>query len=99
MTMTSGTRSTTNARVEAIFSDVIAALTGIIEKHRVTWDEYRAATEWLTLAGNQGFELPMMLDVFLSTTVDNVNAGGVGTARNVEGPSTCRTRRCWSDRT
>ena len=86
MTMTSETRSTTNARVEAIFSDVIAALTGIIEKHRVTWDEYRAATEWLTLAGNQGFELPLMLDVFLSTTVDNVNAAGVGTESNVEGP-------------
>jgi catechol 1,2-dioxygenase len=86
MTMTSETRSTTNARVEAIFSDVIAALTGIIEKHRVTWEEYRAASEWLTLAGNQGFELPLMLDAFLSTTVDNVNAAGVGTESNVEGP-------------
>jgi catechol 1,2-dioxygenase len=72
--------------VEAIFTDVIDALTGIIEKHRVTWDEYRAASEWLTAAGSQGFEIPLMLDVFLSTPVDNVNAAGVGTESNVEGP-------------
>lgn len=75
-----------NPRVDAIFSDVIAALTAIIEKHRVTWDEYRAATEWLTLAGSQQFELPLMLDVFLSTAVDNVNSTGAGTECNVEGP-------------
>ena len=86
MTMTSEAPLTKNARVDAIFSDVIDALSGIIEKHRVTWDEYRAATEWLTLAGTQGFEVPLMLDVFLSTAIDNVNAAGVGTESNVEGP-------------
>jgi catechol 1,2-dioxygenase len=86
MTLTSEATSTMNPRVDAIFSDVIAALTGIIEKHQVTWDEYRAATEWLTMAGSQGYEVPLMLDVFLSTPIDNVNAAGVGTESNVEGP-------------
>ena len=86
MTMTSEATSTTNPRVGAIFTDVIDALTGVIEKHQVTWEEYRAATEWLTLAASQGYEIPLMLDVFLSTPIDNVNAVGEGTESNVEGP-------------
>ena len=86
MTLTETTPGTANPRVEAIFDDVIDALNGIIEKHQVTWAEYRTFTDWLTLAGSQGYEIPLMLDVFLSTTVDNVNAAGVGTESNVEGP-------------
>jgi len=87
MTMTTEATSTTNPRVDAIFTDVIAALTGIIEKHQVTWEEYRVATEWLTQAGKQDYEIPLMLDVFLSTTVDDVNfAARGGTESNVEGP-------------
>jgi catechol 1,2-dioxygenase len=86
MTMTTEATSTANPRVDAIFTDVIDALAAIIEKHQVTWAEYRAATEWLTLAGSQGFEIPLMLDVFLSTPIDNVNSDGEGTESNVEGP-------------
>ena len=77
---------TTNPRVEAIFEDVVGALTDIIKKHEVTWDEYRAATEWLALAGSQPHEIPLMLDVFLSTAIDDVDAAGEGTENNVEGP-------------
>jgi catechol 1,2-dioxygenase len=86
MTMTSEPISTKHPRVDAIFSDVIAALTGIIEKHQVTWGEYAATMDWLNLAVSGGFELPLMLDVFLSTAIDNVNSAGVGTESNVEGP-------------
>jgi catechol 1,2-dioxygenase len=86
MTMTSEATSTKSSRVDSIFSDVIAALTGIIEKHQVTWSEYAAAMDWVNLAVSGGFELPLMLDVFLSTAVDNVNSAGVGTESNVEGP-------------
>lgn len=75
-----------NPRVEAIFDDLIVALQDLIEKHQVTFEEYRAFQEWLTLAGSQGFEIPLVLDVFLATTVDNVNAAGEGTESNVEGP-------------
>jgi hypothetical protein len=86
MTMTDpGTK--TNARLEAIFTDVLDSLLGVIRKHQVTWEEYRVATVWLTEAGAQGFEIPLMLDVFLSQTVDDVNfAAQGGTESNVEGP-------------
>ena len=86
MTVTESATST-NTRLEAIFTDIIASLTDIIRRHQVTWAEYRAATVWLTEAGAQGFEIPLMLDVFLSQTVDDVNFGAQGgTESNVEGP-------------
>lgn len=75
-----------NPRVKDVFDDVLAALLGAITKHRVTWEEFRVATEWLTEAGNQGIEIPLMLDVFLSPTVDDLAHAGEGTACNVEGP-------------
>jgi catechol 1,2-dioxygenase len=67
----------TETRLQAIFTDVIDAMLGIIRKHRVTGEEYRAATGWLTEAGAEGFEIQLMLDVFLSQTVDDVNAATV----------------------
>lgn len=78
---------TTDTRLELIFTDVLGSLLDVIRRHQVTWDEYRAATTWLTEAGAQGFEIPLMLDVFLSQTVDDVNfAAQGGTESNVEGP-------------
>ena len=81
------TENTTDTRLQAIFTDVLGSLLDVIRRHRVTWAEYRAATEWLTEAGNQGYEIPLLLDVFLSPTVDDVNfAAQGGTESNVEGP-------------
>jgi catechol 1,2-dioxygenase len=76
-----------NARVEAIVNDVLAALFDIITRHRVTAEEYRAATAWLNEAGSMGYEIPLLLDVFLATTIDDLEhpADG-GTETNVEGP-------------
>ena len=86
MAVTEATQ-TTKPRLNAIFDDVQEALKDIITKHQVTWEEFRAATEWLTEAGKQDYEIPLMLDVFLSPTVDDVaNATGEGTECNVEGP-------------
>lgn len=77
----------TNNRLETVFSEVLSSLVEVIRKHKVTWEEYRAATQWLTEAGNQGYEIPLLLDVFLSTTVDDVNfAAHGGTESNAEGP-------------
>lgn len=84
--MTAEAGRAANRRVEAICSDVVSALVEVIKKHRVTWPEWRAATDWLTLAGTQPFEIPLLLDVFLSQAVDDVNAAGEGTESNVEGP-------------
>ena len=79
--------TTTATRLQGIFTDVLDSILDVIRRHQVTWDEYRAATLWLTEAGRQGFEIPLMLDVFLSQTVDDVNfAAQGGTESNVEGP-------------
>ncbi len=81
------TTPTTDTRLEVITDDVVAALRRVIATHRVTWDEYRAATNWLTIAGQQHFEIPLLMDLFLSTTVDAVQAPtDGGTESNVEGP-------------
>lgn len=85
---TTTTPSTTaDPRVEAIVNDVLAALVEIITRHRVTEAEYRAATAWLNEAGAMGYEIPLMLDVFLATTIDDLEhpADG-GTETNIEGP-------------
>lgn len=82
-----GTDTNNDTRLQTIFTDVLDSLLQVIRTHRVTWEEYRAATEWLTEAGNQGYEIPLLLDVFLSPTVDEVNfAAQGGTESNVEGP-------------
>lgn len=86
MAIANETTSATSPRVGEIFDDVIAALTGVIERHQVTWSEYGTFMGWITEAVSQGFEIPLMLDVFLSTAVDNANAAGEGTESNVEGP-------------
>lgn len=79
--------TTTGTRLQVIFTDVLGAILDVIRRHQVTWDEYRAATVWLTEAGAQGFEIPLMLDVFLAQAVDDVNFGALGgTESNVEGP-------------
>lgn len=64
----------TDTRLQAIFADVLGSLLDVIRRHRVTWEEYRTATEWLTEAGAPGYEIPLLLDVFLSPTVDDVNS-------------------------
>ena len=81
------TDQTTKPRLNAIFDDVRGALLDIITRHRVTPEEFRAATQWLTEAGQQDFEIPLMMDVFLGSTVDDVAHPAVeGTECNIEGP-------------
>lgn len=82
-----GTQSPTQARLNAIVDDVQQALLQIVVKYGVTYSEYRLATEWLTEAGRQPFEIPLLLDVFLANTVDEIaHAGAEGTECNLEGP-------------
>src|SRR5690606_32982155 len=79
--------ATPNLRLAAILDEVVDALRNVITTHRVTWDEYRVATDWPTAAGQQPFDIPLLLDVLLSTTADDVDsAGHAGTESNVEGP-------------
>ena len=39
------TMTTASPRVDVIFTEVITALTDIIERHRVSWEEFGAALE------------------------------------------------------
>jgi hypothetical protein len=102
MTMTDSETSI-NTRLQVIFTDLLDSLLDVIQTHQVTWDEYRAATVWLTEAGAQGFEFPLMLDVFLSQTVDDNAAREtlprVGPRATSRARSTSPIPSCWSDRT
>ena len=74
-------------RLNAIVDDLQAALIEIMRTHRVTHEEYRAATVWLMAAGTQHLEIPLMLDVFLAQAVDDLSHEETeGTDNNVEGP-------------
>ena len=86
MAVTEATPSS-KPRLNAIVDDIHQALVEIVTRHRVTLDEYRAAVEWLAKAGQQHLEIPLMLDVFLASTLDDLaHDAGDGTETNVEGP-------------
>ena len=76
-----------DARLEAVFTDTVDALRRVIREHRVTQDEWRLAVGWLTEAGTQPNEIPLLLDVLFAVSVDDVNFGvESGTENTVEGP-------------
>ncbi|MEA2671551.1 MAG: catechol 1,2-dioxygenase [Chloroflexota bacterium] len=76
-----------NARLQAVFTDVLDGLQQVVRRHRVTREEYRLLSEWLTEAGTQPNEIALLLEVLLSSTVDDVNfAVESGTENSVEGP-------------
>jgi catechol 1,2-dioxygenase len=76
-----------NPRLDAIVTDVLESLRRVIRDHRVTQDEWRLASAWLTEAGTQPNEIPLMLDVLFAVTVDDLNeAVETGTENTVEGP-------------
>ena len=77
----------TKPRLNAIVDDIQAALIDIITKHRITLDEYRAAVGWIVQASQQHLEIPLALDVFLASTLDDLAQDAAeGTESNVEGP-------------
>jgi catechol 1,2-dioxygenase len=86
MTMT-GADQTSTVRLNAIFDDVRDALREIVVRHRVTWEEYSLATQWLTEVGRQESEIAALLEVLLAPAVDDIaHATAAGTESNPEGP-------------
>jgi catechol 1,2-dioxygenase len=85
--MNQGKRSIpTDARFGTVFYELVKELRAFILKHGVSYEEYHQALEFLAEAGAAG-ELPLLLDVFLETMVDEVNNGRKpGTASCLEGP-------------
>jgi catechol 1,2-dioxygenase len=74
------------ARVNAIASDVLAAVHEVVRKHQVTYAEYDAFKAWLIQVGADG-EWPLFLDVFVEHEVEQVtSASRQGTKGSIEGP-------------
>ena len=64
-----------NERLLELFEDLVDNyLKEFIRKNKVTPTEYRQAVKFLEKTGNSG-EIPLMMDVFLETTVDEVAYG------------------------
>ena len=76
-----------NERLAELFKDLVENyLKEFIRKNKVTPTEYRQAVKFLEKSANSA-EIPLMMDVFLETTVDDVaysQWGGSSTA--IEGP-------------
>ena len=58
-------------KLVAFFDDFIRDMHTLIEKHRITHDEYRLAVGFLVEAGQTG-AIPLLMDVFLESKVDQV---------------------------
>ena len=76
----------TDARLKTVFYELVKELRAVILRHEVSHEEYHQALGFLAGVGAAG-ELPLLLDVFLETMVDEVNNGRKpGTASCLEGP-------------
>ena len=65
---------------------MLEALAGVIDKHGITYPEYRVLKQWLIDIGQFG-EWPLWLDVFLEHNVEEVAYRGQhGTKGSIEGP-------------
>ncbi len=77
---------TADARLTEVVNDLLANLRGLIRKHQISHDEYRRAIAFMMETAAKG-EIPLLFDVFLEATVDQVDAAGRGgTETSVEGP-------------
>ena len=82
----SKTMETRNPRLNQLFDDLVGTLRAFIRKHHITHEEYRQAVACLHEAGEKG-EIPLMMDVFLEVTVDQIDSEGRGgTETCIEGP-------------
>src|SRR5918994_1846780 len=76
-----------NERLLELCKDLVDNyLKEFIRKNKVTPTEYRQAVKFLEKTGNGG-EIPLIMDVFLETTVDEVAyAQWAGSPTAIEGP-------------
>lgn len=75
-----------NVRLAHLLNDLLETLREFIRRNNITSNEYRQAVNFLHRTGQIG-EIPLMMDVFLETTVDEVTYGDWGgSATTIEGP-------------
>ncbi|MGH7839100.1 MAG: dioxygenase, partial [Candidatus Binataceae bacterium] len=75
-----------NPRLKKVFDGLLVTLHRFIRDNRITHDEYRQAVGFMLETAAKG-EIPLLMDVLLEATVDQVDSvGREGTASAVEGP-------------
>lgn len=75
-----------NERMVEVVEDLERTLLDFIQRHRITHEEYRQATELITASVKQGEET-LLLDVFLEAAATDVgNVGKAGSMAAIEGP-------------
>jgi catechol 1,2-dioxygenase len=75
-----------SSRFDQLVNGLVSTLRSFIRDHHLTPEEYRSAVRFLVETAEHG-EIPLLLDVFLESTVDQVDsAGRPGTESCVEGP-------------
>jgi catechol 1,2-dioxygenase len=73
-------------RTVALFDEFIDFTRAFITKHDITYSDYDAVLNFLVSIGKAG-EWPLLMDVFLESTVNTVSYGaGAGTPSAIEGP-------------
>ena len=80
--------NTTNERLVYLLDELLDTLKQFIREYEVTPEEYRQTALFLHETGQIG-EIPLMADVFLEPTVDEVAFGhqaGAGSVSAIEGP-------------
>ena len=83
---TSGAPGASPERVSAIVSSLLAGIHETIRSESVTYDEFRAAKQYLIEVG-EGGEWPLLLDVFVEHVVEDVAARSQdGTKGSILGP-------------
>lgn len=75
-----------NLRIARVMEDLAQAINGLVEKHQITHDEYRAAVAFLNEAAEAG-ETMLLFDAFLEADIVDANSRAWrGTPKNVLGP-------------
>lgn len=73
-------------RIAEVIEDLERTLLDFIQRHRITHEEYRQATDLITSSVKQGEE-SLLLDVFLEAAATDVgNEGRAGSMAAIEGP-------------
>jgi chlorocatechol 1,2-dioxygenase len=76
-----------NERVNAVVTDLIDVIRGVMLKHSITNNEFRQAIDYLVDTAHQEFELELMLQNFFEiTTAEAENAKLEGSPTNIAGP-------------
>ncbi len=82
----SAQRITPSPRLREVFDQLLVTLHEFIREHHVNHGEYRQAVAFMLETAQAG-EIPLLMDVLLEATVDQVDSEGrTGTASSVEGP-------------